>query len=50
MAPHAELDSAVGNNGGGRPNSQRAISTGGDDLFTVDSPNVVYTESEIQSK
>jgi hypothetical protein len=48
MAPHAEGDSAVGN-GGGRPDNQQAVTTS-DDLFTVNSPNVVYTESEIQSK
>ena len=49
MAPHAEVDSAVGN-AGGHQNNDPAVPAGGDDLFMVQSPNVVYTDSEIQSK
>ncbi|KAH8671238.1 myo-inositol-phosphate synthase [Xylariales sp. PMI_506] len=45
MAPHAEVDSASSNGDG---HSSTPIING--DLFKVDSPNVVYTDSEIRSK
>ncbi|KAK0643073.1 myo-inositol-phosphate synthase [Cercophora newfieldiana] len=48
MAPHAEID--VGSaNGGGHSNGTASAATARD-LFTVTSPNVVYTDSEIRSK
>lgn len=50
MAPHAEADTGVAY-GNGHPNgngSARSLSNTG--LFTVSSPNVVYTDNEIQSK
>jgi myo-inositol-1-phosphate synthase len=43
MAPHAEV-------GTGYSNGVGATTTPNKDLFTVNSPNVVYTENEIQSK
>ena len=44
MAPHANSDVAAGSavNGSGRPNNAP--------LFTVNSPNVVYTDDEIKSR
>jgi myo-inositol-1-phosphate synthase len=49
MAPHAETD--VGStNGGGHANGTSSVATSARDLFTVTSPNVVYTDSEIRSK
>ncbi|KAK4449152.1 myo-inositol-1-phosphate synthase [Podospora aff. communis PSN243] len=49
MAPHAETD--VGSaNGGGHANGTSSAATSARDLFTVTSPNVVYTDSEIRSK
>ncbi|ORY59620.1 myo-inositol-1-phosphate synthase [Pseudomassariella vexata] len=51
MAPHAEVDSASAY-GNGHPNNghQPTSTTNKDDLFTVSSPNVVYTDAEILSK
>lgn len=50
MAPHAEIDSAS-SNGDGHANERHQVSTPPkEDLFQVESPNVVYTDSEIQSK
>lgn len=46
MAPHAEVDSASSNGDGHR----RVGAPAHEDLFQVHSPNVVYTDSEIQSK
>lgn len=46
MAPHANGENGYTNGSGG----SFAISSGNKDLFTVNSPNVVYTDSEIQSK
>lgn len=46
MAPHAEVDSASSNGDGHR----RVGAPTPEDLFQVHSPNVVYTDSEIQSK
>jgi len=43
MAPHAEVDMGD-SNGNVHPNNSNK------DLFVVNSPNVVYTESEIKSK
>jgi myo-inositol-1-phosphate synthase len=43
MAPHAEVD--MSNSNGNVP-----LNNTNKDLFVVDSPNVVYTESEIKSK
>jgi len=52
MAPHAEID--VGSaNGGGHANGNgtaNGSATAARDLFTVNSPNVVYTDDEIRSK
>ncbi|KAJ5893233.1 hypothetical protein N7495_004924 [Penicillium taxi] len=42
MAPHANSDAAVGSNGSARQESTH--------LFTVQSPNVVYTADEIKTK
>ncbi|KXX74003.1 Inositol-3-phosphate synthase [Madurella mycetomatis] len=52
MAPHAEVD-AGSVNGGGQPiNNGSGVSnaSAARPLFTVNSPNVVYTETEIRSK
>lgn len=61
MAPHAEVD-VVAANGNGLSNDAPAVTvapaaasgssvlTPPKDLFTVDSPNVEYTETEIRSK
>lgn len=45
MAPHAE-----GTNGHTNGTGQTTIKSEQKDLFTVDSPNVVYTDGEIKSK
>jgi myo-inositol-1-phosphate synthase len=45
MAPHAEVGTANGSD-----YSTTTPTTSNKDLFTVNSPNVVYTESEIKSK
>jgi myo-inositol-1-phosphate synthase len=59
MAPHAEAEMGPGLvNGGGPPNRTAAATAAASsspsqavgDLFTVDSPNVVYTDSEIRSR
>ncbi|CAK7272639.1 Myo-inositol-1-phosphate synthase [Sporothrix epigloea] len=47
MAPHAEIDSGS-TNGDGPTNGQAATAAG--NLFTVTSPNVMYTDSTIESK
>lgn len=44
MAPHAEVGNGVSNGNGPTPSNQ------GSALFTVNSPNVVYTDHEIKSK
>ncbi|KAK0616020.1 myo-inositol-1-phosphate synthase [Bombardia bombarda] len=55
MAPHAEIDSTSAN-GDGHPIANGAATNGSSNgssagpLFTVSSPNVVYTDSEIHSK
>lgn len=43
MAPHAEIEMGDANGGG-------HIISANKDLFTVNSPNVIYTENEIRSK
>ena len=43
MAPHAEVGTGFSNGNG-------ATTTASKDLFTVNSPNVVYTDNEIKSK
>ncbi len=49
MAPHAEVDSGSFNGDGPlNGSSSRAVPAGS--LFTVNSPNVVYTDSAIESK
>jgi myo-inositol-1-phosphate synthase len=49
MAPHAEVDlSSV--NGNGYANGSHASPAAHKDLFVVNSPNVVYTDSDIQSR
>ncbi|TGJ85180.1 hypothetical protein E0Z10_g3606 [Xylaria hypoxylon] len=45
MAPHAELDGGTAYGVGHTP-----VPAGKEDIFVVDSPNVIYTDSEIQSK
>ncbi|KAJ9156442.1 Myo-inositol-1-phosphate synthase [Pleurostoma richardsiae] len=54
MAPHAEVDTGSANGDGYAPPSGASTaangSSGHKDLFLVDSPNVVYTDSEILSK
>ncbi|KAF3008171.1 hypothetical protein G7054_g753 [Neopestalotiopsis clavispora] len=47
MAPHAEIDSASSNGDG---HHRQAGTPAHEDLFQVESPNVVYTDSEIRSK
>lgn len=47
MAPHADTDSS---NGAGISNGNGAASSAPADLFTVNSSNVTYTDSEIRSK
>ncbi|CAK7202764.1 Myo-inositol-1-phosphate synthase [Sporothrix eucalyptigena] len=50
MAPHAEIDTRS-NNGDGPTNGHASGSTAtAGNLFTVTSPNVVYTDSTIESK
>ncbi|KAI0015642.1 myo-inositol-1-phosphate synthase [Xylariomycetidae sp. FL0641] len=50
MAPHAQFDAGSAN-GGGHSHDDNATSGQSQDLaFMVDSPNVIYTDSEIQSK
>ena len=46
MAPHANGENGYTNGSGG----SSAMTSGDKDLFTVNSPNVVYTDSEIKSK
>ncbi|KAI9851163.1 MAG: Myo-inositol-1-phosphate synthase [Thelocarpon superellum] len=48
MAPHAQTDHSSANDH--KPPTSTSPSTGTPSLFTVDSPNVVYTAEEIQSK
>ena len=43
MAPHAEIDMSDSNTNG-------HVASMNKDLFVVNSPNVVYTESEIKSR
>ncbi len=47
MAPHAETGNGYTNGEGA---GHLAVNTIGKDLFTVNSPNVVYSENEIKSK
>ena len=51
MAPHAE-DSTGSSNGAHQANGHHvsATATSGRDVFTVNSPNVTYTDAEIKSK
>ena len=44
MAPHAEMEHPLTNGNG------HSLPSSVDSLFTVDSPNVVYTDAEIKSK
>ncbi|KAI1756399.1 myo-inositol-phosphate synthase [Xylaria castorea] len=50
MAPHAEMDNGTAYGDGHTHGSVSAVSTSKGDVFVVDSPNVTYTDSEIQSK
>ncbi len=51
MAPHAEVDIGSANGGGHSNGNGNGVSgASARPLFTVNSPNVVYTDSEIQSK
>ncbi|KAI1875531.1 uncharacterized protein JN550_001817 [Neoarthrinium moseri] len=50
MAPHAEVDSASSNGDGHTNGHHQATPSAHEDLFQVESPNVVYTDSEIRSK
>ncbi|KAK3373474.1 putative inositol-3-phosphate synthase [Lasiosphaeria ovina] len=52
MAPHAEVDVASINGNGNGHLSSSGASNGSEsrELFTVESPNVTYTDSEIRSK
>ncbi|CAK7223487.1 Myo-inositol-1-phosphate synthase [Sporothrix curviconia] len=51
MAPHAEIDSGSTNGDGPINNGQaRSSAAAAGNLFTVSSPNVVYTDSTIESK
>ncbi|KAI0134445.1 hypothetical protein BJ170DRAFT_574656 [Xylariales sp. AK1849] len=50
MAPHAEISSASSNGDGHINGHHLAITPIKEDLFVVESPNVNYTDSEIQSK
>ncbi|KAL2137812.1 hypothetical protein VTI28DRAFT_8182 [Corynascus sepedonium] len=51
MAPHAENDVATANGGGHTSNNGTAANgSAARPKFIVDSPNVVYTDSEIRSK
>ncbi|KAI9680679.1 MAG: Myo-inositol-1-phosphate synthase [Caeruleum heppii] len=43
MAPHAEIADTSANGNG-------SVTSTGNDLFTVDSPNVIYTDAEIKSR
>ncbi|KAI9715371.1 MAG: Inositol-3-phosphate synthase 1 [Candelaria pacifica] len=47
MAPHAENDNGYANGDG---YEHQAATTNGKDLFTVNSPNVVYSDNDIKSK
>ena len=47
MAPHAEEKAANGTNG---TNGTNGVSNAKKDLFTVNSPNVVYSDEDIKSK
>ena len=49
MAPHAEADIGY-MNGYGNNHSTDSLPSQSDELFTVDSPDVVYTKDEINSK
>ncbi|KAI5927074.1 myo-inositol-1-phosphate synthase [Camillea tinctor] len=49
MAPHAEVD-AGSTNGDGHTNGHNSTNLAADNLFTVNSPNVTYTDNEILSK
>lgn len=46
MAPHANGETGYTNGSGG----STTVNSGNKDMFTVNSPNVVYTDSEIKSK
>ncbi|KAJ2901218.1 Inositol-3-phosphate synthase [Zalerion maritima] len=50
MAPHAEVETGSPNGDGYTNGSSRAAPAAPKDLFTVSSPNVTYTDSEIRSK
>ncbi|KAK7220463.1 hypothetical protein V2G26_008466 [Clonostachys chloroleuca] len=49
MAPHAE-EHAGSANGGNSNGNGSTVQTAAYDVFTVNSPNVTYTDSEIKSK
>lgn len=50
MAPHAETDISANGNGHAANDNGAASPASARDLFTVASPNVEYTDSEIRSK
>ncbi|KAI1639031.1 myo-inositol-1-phosphate synthase [Biscogniauxia mediterranea] len=49
MAPHAEADTGS-TNGDGHANGHNSTNLAASNLFTVNSPNVTYTDNEILSK
>lgn len=50
MAPHAEVSVGTANGNGTYATNGHAAPAAAKDLFTVNSPNVVYTDNEIRSK
>jgi myo-inositol-1-phosphate synthase len=50
MAPHADVDMSAANGVGNANGAQNGAASAAKDLFVVNSPNVVYTDSEIRSK
>ena len=50
MAPHAESDSGLANGGGHSHTNGNGAAAAARPKFVVNSPNVVYTDSEIRSK
>ncbi|CAK7243505.1 MAG: Myo-inositol-1-phosphate synthase [Sporothrix thermara] len=50
MAPHAEIDSGSANGDGPTTSQARSSAAAAGNLFSVTSPNVVYTDSTIESK
>ncbi|KAI9172484.1 myo-inositol-1-phosphate synthase [Paramyrothecium foliicola] len=50
MAPHAEIDNGSSNGGNYTTTGAASARPAHQDVFTVNSPNVTYTEQEIKSK